>query len=370
MISCGARQPQPKQTFVPRDSAEVVKSPVTPEEEQRIAEISQNFYNTLLRTGFNGAFLVAKDDSICYEQYHGYENLRRRTPINEHSAFHLASVSKTFTAMLVLKLREQGKINLDSTVRYYLPTFPYPGVTIKMLLDHRSGLPNYLYFMNSIPWDKKQFLTNEALLGILVKYRPRPMAPPGTRFHYCNTNYAMLALVIEAVTHVPFPEYLKEQIFDPLGMKDTYVFQPDDRETAMPSYLRNGRLEQWTDLDGTYGDKNVYSTARDLLKWDAALRGSFLTQSSLEMAYTPYSFEKPGIKNYGLGWHMYLYPSEKVIFHNGYWHGNNAVFFRLLNEGYTIIVLGNKYDRFIYHVQPLAEALTGRKFATDTTAVE
>ena len=365
MISCGARQPAgaKAQTSVHTDTARASR-PISPEEFQRISTLSDDFYSRLERGGFNGAFLVAKNDSIIYERYRGYENLRTRKPIDEHSAFHLASVSKTFTAMAVLKLMEEGRISLDTPVTAYLPTFPYAGVTIKMLLDHRSGLPNYLYFM-AMPayhWNRKEYLTNDSLLAVMTRYKPPMTSRPGTRFHYCNTNYAMLALVIEKITGIPFPQYMKQTIFDPLGLKDTYICTVDDLPAAMPSYLGNGRLEPWTFLDGVYGDKNVYSTVRDLLKWDYALRHDFLTKATLDMAYAPYSFEKPGIRNYGLGWHMFLYPTEKVIFHNGYWHGNNTVFFRLLKEGYTIIVLGNRYDRAIYHVQPLAEALTGHKF--------
>ena len=366
VMGCGAKQPDKDvQTSVHKDSVAVVKKPkMTPEEMKRIADLSENFYNSLLRSGFNGAMIVAKNDSIAFERYHGLENLRKKDdPINEHSAFHLASVSKTFTAMAVLKLMEENKIILDSSVRYYLPNFPYAGVTVKMLLNHRSGLPNYLYALDKLPTlDKHQLLTNDALLALLIQYKIPMQSRPGTHFHYCNTNYAMLALIVEKVTGMPFPKYMQQTIFDPLGMKDTYIFTPADEATAMPSYGPRGQVERWTYLDGVYGDKNVYCTARDLLKWDQALRTDFLTKSSLDMAYSPYSFEKAGIRNYGLGWHMFLYPTEKVIFHNGFWHGNNTVFFRLLDEGYTIIVLGNKFDKYIYHVQPLAEALTGRKF--------
>ena len=363
LISCGAKQPDKQQTIVLKDSVSVKPAPrLSASEYKRIWGLSSTFYNSLLRSGFNGSFLVAKNDSVIFESIHGFVNLRKKEPLTEHSAFHLASVSKTFTAMVVLKLMEEGKINLDTNVQAYLPTFPYPGVTVKMLLSHRSGLPNYLYFMEKLPWNKKQFLTNDSLLKVMIRFKPPVQSSPGVHFHYCNTNYAMLALIVEKVTGIPFPTYMKQTIFDPLGMKDTYICTVNDLPSAMPSYLGNGRLEPWTYLDGVYGDKNVYSTTRDILRWDQALRGGFLSKASLEMAYKPYSFEKKGIRNYGLGWHMFLYPTEKVIFHNGYWHGNNAVFFRLLDEGYTIIVLGNKYDRYIYHVQPLAEALTGRKF--------
>ncbi|TDX02298.1 serine hydrolase domain-containing protein [Dinghuibacter silviterrae] len=366
LISCGAKQPNDSksQTDVRKDTVAVIKRPkVSTEEFNRIYSLSDNFYSSLERSGFNGSFLVAKDDSIIYERYRGFENLRTKTPpVGEHSAFHLASVSKTFTAMAVLKLMEEKKIVLDSSVQYYLPAFPYPGITVKMLLNHRSGLPNYLYWVATTNWDKHTYLTNDSLLALLARLKPKVMTRPNTHFHYCNTNYAMLALIVEKVTGMPFPQYMKQTIFDPLGMTDTHIVTSADLQDVMPSYMGNGRIVPWSYLDGTYGDKNVYSTTHDLLKWDQALRTDFLTKASLDMAYAPYSFEKPGIRNYGLGWHLFLYPTEKVIFHNGYWHGNNTVFFRLIKEGYTIIVLGNRYDRYIYHVQPLAESLTGRKF--------
>jgi CubicO group peptidase (beta-lactamase class C family) len=365
MISCGAKQPEPatQPTSVHKDTAVTTRRTMTAEEFNRISTLSENFYGTLVRTGMNGGFLVAKNDSIVFERYNGYERMRKNSPpVGEHSAFHLASVSKTFTAMVVLKLMEEGKINLDTSVQAYLPAFPYPGITVRMLLNHRSGLPNYLNFIKQTLLTRGPILTNEGLLSYLTQYKPQPMTRPGTHFHYCNTNYAMLALIVEKVTGTPFPQYVKETIFDPLGMKDTYICTPDRLATAIPSYDARGRQMPWTNLDGVYGDKNVYSTVRDLLKWDAALRGNFLSKATLEQAYKPYSLEKPGIRNYGLGWHMFLYPSQKVIFHNGYWHGNNAVFFRLLDKGYTIIATNNRMDKAVYRVQPLAEALVGYKF--------
>jgi len=110
-----------------------------------------------------------------------------------------------------------------------------------------------------------------------------------------------------------------------------------------------------------YGDKNIYSTARDILKWDQALYPStgFFKTTTLDSAYCPYSFERPGIKNYGLGWRMFVYPNgKKIIYHNGWWHGNNTVLTRLMQEHATIIVLGNKHNNNIYRVKPLFEAFS------------
>lgn len=373
LYSCGASEKKEEQIVVKSvkeaDSLEKAVTPLSQAERSRIHGLTEEFYNkTLVRTGFNGGILVAKNGNIIFEAYHGTYRLKQKDPLTEHTAFHLASVSKTFTAMATLKLVEAGKINLDSSVQFYLPQFPYQGVTIKMLLSHRSGLPNYVHFMDQMPWDKHKFLTNDSLLSVMARQKPPMASKPGTHFAYCNTNYAMLALIIEKASGQSYPAYIKEHIFVPFGMTDTYVFTVADTATAMPSYAYNGRMEPWMYLDGVYGDKNIYCTPRDLYKWDQALRtGKFLKKETLDMAYTPYSFEKAGIRNYGLGWRMFLYPSGKIIYHNGYWHGNNTVFYRMLDEGYTIIVLGNKYNTNIYHVKSLAEELSHRSFENDNS---
>jgi len=317
----------------------------------------KSFYDSfLLPRGFNGAFLVAKKGTIIFEAYHGYSNARTKDSINEHSAFHLASVSKTFTAMATLKLVEQGKIKLDDSLNVYFPSFPYTGITVKMLLNHRSGLPNYIYFLQKLGWDDSKVSTNQDVLNYLVQFKPPVTHLPGTRFNYCNTNYALLALIIEKASGKSYAQFLKETFFTPLAMYDTYVFSMADSLTAMPSYDWRWRPEVFNFLDGEYGDKNVYSTARDLLKWDQGLYSTRLfSKETLEAAFTPYSNEKPGIKNYGLGWRMNVYPDgKKIIFHTGWWHGNNSILVRLIQDSATIIVLSNKFNRAVYDAKKLA----------------
>jgi CubicO group peptidase (beta-lactamase class C family) len=317
----------------------------------------KSFYeSSLLPRGFNGAMLVAKKGTIIFEAYHGFANPSKKDSINEHSAFHLASVSKTFTAMATLKLVEQGKIKLDDNLNLYFPSFPYPGVTIKMLLSHRSGLPNYIYFLQKLGWDDSKLSTNQDVLNYLIQYKPPVTHTPGTRFNYCNTNYALLALIIEKASGKSYAQFLKDTFFTPLKMNDTYVFSMSDSLTAMPSYDWRWRPEVFNFLDGEYGDKNVYSTARDLLKWDQGLYSNRLfKKETLEEAFTPYSNEKPGIKNYGLGWRMNVYPNgKKIIFHTGWWHGNNSILVRLIEDSATIIVLSNKFNRAVYDAKKLA----------------
>ena len=114
---------------------------------------------------------MAKNGQILFERYKGYSNFVTKDTINEHTPFHLASISKTFTGMAVLKLWEEGKLSLDDSLQKYFPQLPYYGITIRMLLSHRSGLPNYLYFMDSI-WDKHKEMTNEDVLNALIKHHP------------------------------------------------------------------------------------------------------------------------------------------------------------------------------------------------------
>jgi len=317
-------------------------------------EVADFYQNKLIRTGFNGAILVAKKGQVIFEDYHGYYNLQKKDSLTKHSAFHLASVSKTFTAMATLKLAQMGKLSLDDDLKKFFPNFPYDNIKVKDLLDHRSGLPNYLYFMEELGWDKKQHATNKDVLDYLIKYKPAA-TKPDTHFTYCNTNYSLLGLIIEKASGESYADFLKQQFFIPLHMNDTYVWNIKDSATAMPSYDYRGRQEAFTFLDCGIGDKNVYSTPEDLLKWDQAMyTNQIFSKETLEKAFTPYSNEKPGIRNYGYGWRMNVYPNgKKVIYHNGWWHGNNASFIRMIQDSVTIIVLGNKYNSNIYQAKQM-----------------
>lgn len=115
--------------------------------------------------------------------------------------------------------------------------------------------------------------------------------------------------------------------------------------------------------DGVYGDKGVYSTVQDMYKWDQSFyQNVLLSNETLEMAYGPCSFEKPGVKNYGLGWRMLCFPNgDKIIYHNGWWHGNNTVFYRFIKDNFTIIILGNKYNNNIYRQAPIVYGLARNK---------
>ncbi len=326
----------------------------------RYYKVSESFYDLYLKpSGFNGAMLVAKNGQVVFEKYSGYKHLEEKDSIDVNTTFHLASVSKTFTGMAVLKLWEDGKLNIDSEVSAYLPGFNYPGVTVKTLLNHRSGLPNYVHVMEEKGWDKKVMVTNQDVLQFMIDNKNKLLVGrPDRGFSYCNTNYALLALIVEKVSGKSFKDYLKETFFSPLQMENTFVFSPEMESTVVPSYNWRKQKEPFTYLDAVYGDKNIYSTPRDMLKWDIGLSsGNMFKPETLEAAYTGYSNEKPGVKNYGLGWRLYLYPNQKkIIYHNGWWHGNNTVFTRLVQDSATVIILGNKYNRRIYDAKKLFTA--------------
>lgn len=269
--------------------------------------------------------------------------------------------------MAVLKLAEEGKLNLNDTVSKYLTGFPCKGVTIKTLLNHRSGLPNYVHYMDKLGWDKKKLITNQDVLDfIITRHAEIQIGPPDRRFSYSNTNYALLALVVEKASGQFFGNYLKQAFFEPLGMKDTFVFTIADSLAALPSFFYSGRQYAFDFLDLVYGDKNIYSTPRDLLKFDQALRTEkFFSKEMLDAAYAPYSLEKPGKRNYGLGWRMNVLPNgKKLIYHNGWWHGYRTAFYRMLDENATIIVLSNNDSKKVYHARKMAD-IFGQYLQTD-----
>ncbi len=366
-------------------------NPITDKEKEYYANAIAPLYQSILvQKGFSGGFLAAKNGEIVFEDYRGFANYQTKELINSNTPIHLASISKTFTAMIILRLMEQGRLNLDDNVQRFLPTFPYNNITIKNLLTHRSGLPNYVYFMESktiydvvkrknkkgrvigtrrIARGKiagyKGLATNLDVLQWMIDKKPPIEAYPDRNFKYCNTNYVLLALIAERASGVPFADYAKDSVFTPLGMQNSFVFSMRDTNRYVPSYQYNNVPYKLQTFDCVFGDKNVYSTVRDLLMWDKALyAGTFVSKSTLELAFTGYSNERRGTHNYGLGWRLLINPDETIVYHNGWWHGNNTVFTRLVNDTATIIVLGNKYNRNIYATRKINAVFTG---SADTT---
>lgn len=317
------------------------------------------FYNkNWPNNSLNGSFLVAKDGQIIYERYEGYSNLKEKTPITPNTPLHLASVSKIITATAILKLINAKKIDLDQKVNTILEKFPYPEITIRTLLNHRSGIKNYSYFTDKKEiWNRHNILTNQDILKLITTNNIELEYKTNTRFSYCNTNYAILALIIEKITRLSYKEAMKQIIFEPLGMKNTFVMDYNkDRKNVAPSYKGN-RVEIGMDyLDAIYGDKNIYSTPRDLLKLDRARNApTFLEPKLLNQVFKGYSNEHKGKRNYGLGIRMTLLDNGQTLYyHNGWWHGSTSSYVTLKREHVTLIALSNKFSRNPYKIKKIS----------------
>ena len=259
---------------------------------------------------------------------------------------------------------QQDNITLDQKVTDWLPKFPYKSTTIRTLLNHRSGLQHYANFPGLMKknWNRKKVLTNQDIYNLLAQNKFRLKTPNDTHFDYCNTNYVILALIIEKATGLNYRQAMQELIFKPLGMTNSYVFNYEtDRETASKSY-RGNTIFPWDQFDNLYGDKNIYSTTRDLVKFDMGTYSpEFIKPELIQEAYFGYStihVAKP-IKDYGLGMRMRFLPpnNEKMIYHNGWWHGNNTSFIPIKKDTVTVVCLGNKYSNRPYATLSMVSSL-------------
>ena len=328
--------------------------------------------------GFNGCVMVARNGEPIYTGAFGYENYSQKDTLTTQSSFQLASVTKTFTSTAILQLIEQGKVSLDDTLQKFFPEFPYQNITVKLLLSHRSGLPDYIYWTSDFIGKNTDKLTNQSLLDLLIAKKPPVRCKPDRVFVYCNTNYALLACVIEKVSGISYKQYMHDNIFAPLGMTSTFVCTIEDTAEhcgAACYEARRWKEWQWAFSDGVVGDKGIYSSVEDMLKWDNALKsGQIVSGEMLQEAYTPhsldrYSFAKDRSRNYGLGWRLIKQPGgSTLVYHNGNWHGCNNVFARDLKEGYTIIVLGNKANEANYMTQPVWNIIAQMKSGLNVAA--
>ena len=340
------------ETPITKPPMPLIYDTTSPQSRELIAKLDK-FYAAQVRAGFNGNVLVGYKGHILYERAYGFSNRERKIPLTANSSCQLASVSKTFTGAAVLYLYQRKHLDIDAPVTTYIKDFPYPMITVRMLLDHRSGLPDYTKWVPNYKQDQRTPIYNDEMLQLMVKNKPHLEFKPNTRFTYCNTNFAVLAKIVEVVSEMPFSQFMNDYIFQPLGMKHTFVYDPAKGlpVDAAISYRYNWVREPDMFADGVYGDKGIYSTPEDMYRWDQSFyQNTLLSPETVDLAYGPCSFERPGIKNYGLGWRMLCFPNgNKVIYHNGWWHGNNTSFYRLIKDNFTVIVLGNKFNKAIYH---------------------
>jgi CubicO group peptidase (beta-lactamase class C family) len=308
-------------------------------------EIDAVLNNAHQMAAFNGSVLVAKSGHFIYSGDFGYANFKEERLIDSHSAYQLASVSKQFTAAAIMQLYEQQQFSLEDTITTYFPELPYNTITIRQLLNHTSGLAIYFWLVEH-KWDKARPPNNKEVVQLLAEYKLPQFFRSGSRFDYSNTGYILLASLIEKVSGLSYSEYLDKNIFEPLKMKDSFVYsfdRDDIRENQLAGYRRYGRRRHLeipgTVNDGTVGDKNVYSTTEDMYRWINALNnGEVVSEASLNLMYengiTRYNRKVP----YGFGFRLGYSRGEKVIYHDGKWNGFRTSV-KQYEDGLTIILL-------------------------------
>jgi len=302
------------------------------------------------RSGFNGNVLVAKNGKIIYEKAIGWADYLHRDSLKINSVFELASITKTFTSTAVMMLVENGKLRLDQDVKEFFPDFPYEGITVELLLTHRSGMMNYVYFIDDL-WkaqkkNQRIGVSNQEVMKQIAEHKPAPYMKPDRKFHYNNSNYMVLAAIIEKVSGQKYSQFMKENIFTPLGMKQTAVYSKaeyDKIPVDVVGHDRNWRRSVAQNfLDGPVGDKGIYSTIHDLYLFDRAMRkGRLLEGSTMDSIYAARNEMQKGHFNYGYGWRTFVDGKHKVVYHTGWWHGFRHIYLRQLDKDVTIILLTN-----------------------------
>jgi N-acyl-D-aspartate/D-glutamate deacylase/CubicO group peptidase (beta-lactamase class C family) len=313
---------------------------------------------------FNGTVLYAEKGKLLLKKAYGVIDFRTGQPLNSASSFNLASVSKQFVAIGILILSEKNKLALDDDVKKYIPELPYPGITIRNLLTHTSGIPEYFdLFVNY--HGAFDTLNNEKLIALFAEHKPAPDFVTGTKWNYCNTNYVLLAAIIERISKQPLSEFINKQIVQPLGLQDTYVYNvlmpviPANHVYGFSETNGKRKLNDLTDVDGVTGDGNIYSSVEDLYKWDQSLYTEKLVKkATLARASTPVKLKTGGSYPYGFGW--FIDDVNVSFWHTGSWAGFRNLICRDTKNQRTLIVLssgdndlGRNIAKTIFNGKPL-----------------
>jgi len=302
---------------------------------------------------FNGAVAYLEQGCLIYQKSFGLTNFRTKDTLSIQSPFQLASVSKMFGAMSAMILKEDGLLDLDADIKEYIPTFPYDSVTTRMLLTHRSGLSRYMTLAHE-QWSNKTLpMSNNDMLELYAEYIPKPYFQPDNGFHYCNTNYALVASVIEAVSGISYAQFVSERIFEPLGMDHSFIYHMDNDSVVsfyVDTEVMGHTYKSWRPsrvrneyLNGVTGDKGVYTSIEDLAKFDQAITGNKLvSKEGMQEVFTKGSPKYWRRKdNYGFGWRI-KESEDSTAFHFGWWKGYRAYYIRDMEAAKTLIVLTNK----------------------------
>jgi CubicO group peptidase (beta-lactamase class C family) len=310
------------------------------------------------RGAFSGGVLIAQRGKIIFEQYYGFTDIGETTRLDAESSFSIASISKQFTGMGVLLLEREGKLSTGDRLDKHIPELSrYGGIIIEQLLHHTSGIPDHAALAERY-WDKKRILTTADMIALLREHHPSFAFAPGEKFEYSNTGYALLGEIIARASDLSYAEFMERNIFKPLGMNNTAVFNLASGACTLfcrvygmqKRFICFGekRRADLNYLDGVFGDAGIYTTARDLLRWDAALReGTLLPMKIYSRAYISGTLSGGTPTDYGYGWEI---RSPHVVDHFGEWEGFTAFFRRNLKTESCLAILSNLGPPAYVHV--------------------
>lgn len=337
--------------------------------DRRIESIDRYLQEQVDYFNFNGNVLIAEKGKTIYQKSFGFSDFNKQIPLNDSSIFELASIGKQFTAMCILMLEKQGLLNLNDSLKKFFPELPYYNIKIHHLLTHTSGLPNsYKLFDNK--WDHKKIAFNDDVIRLLSKEKPAIHFRPGEKWEYSNTGYDLLASIIEKVSGLSFKDCMAKNIFIPLQMANTRIYNTRRSGEIIDNYAYG---YVWSDslnryilpdslpeynyvyfLDGIQGSGLINSTTNDLLKWttflfDNKVQADTLIQKLLypytlcDFAATFGGLRYNGASRLYYGYGVFLGNNEfgDFAYHGGGWPGYNTEIFRCLTDGITIIVLSN-----------------------------
>ena len=301
--------------------------------------------------GVPGAVVhVIRDGQPAMTRTYGMANIEEKIPVGAETNFRLASVSKQFTAMCILMLVDRGELALTDSLTDVFPDFPQYGskITITQLLQHTSGMLDYEPFVAE---DSPVQVVDADVLE-LMRRQDHTDFDPGSKHRYSNSGYAVLAMVVEKVSGRPYPEFLKQNIFEPLGMRNSVAHQEGVSSVSNRAYGYHVTDEgvEFSDQSpwsAVLGDGGIYTSVVELALWDEALYADDLISADLKrQAFTPY------LEDYGFGWRIDKYAGRLRMHHSGSTVGFRNFIQRFPDDRLTVIVLSNRRDP---EVDPLAE---------------
>ncbi|MCA6073806.1 serine hydrolase [Fulvivirga sedimenti] len=311
-------------------------------QDSSIADNIDSLMNFSYENGlFNGNILVAQNDKIVYRNAFGYADFDKNEQLNPESSFYLASVSKQFTAMAIMILKERGQLSYEDKLSDYFPDFPdYANrITIRHMLTHTSGIPDYFRLGAYEPGVK-----NDDVYKVLIEQEELDFEP-GTQYSYSNGGYVMLSMIAEKASGEPFHEFMKTNVFTPLEMNQSLVYdlsEPAVNNRAV-GYNAAGELDDYDIF--TTGDGGIYSNLDDLFKWDQGLRDyKLVSMETMNEAFQPYILTSGDTSNYGFGWG--INQKKHFVQHSGGLSGYRTYIRRYLDTGNAFILLTNKGNSF------------------------